>query len=100
MDIYLTENVGIAGSTPALSDVKFKDYANGIYVAAGLLCDDYRCGPTFGGGYWFAPATLADGVVYRRGDRCIRLAQASIFIVEYTTDQRVWNQLLASVKEW
>ncbi|OEE99308.1 hypothetical protein BCT92_06845 [Vibrio sp. 10N.261.52.E5] len=27
--------MGIAGSTPALSDVKFKDYANGIYVAAG-----------------------------------------------------------------
>jgi hypothetical protein len=26
VDIYLTENVGISGSTPALSDVKFKDY--------------------------------------------------------------------------
>jgi len=33
-DIYLTENVGTAGSKPALSDVKFKDYANGTYVAA------------------------------------------------------------------
>ena len=66
VDIYLTENVGIAGSTPALSDVKFKDYANGIYVAAG----SYFVTITVAGqpsvvAIDSAPATLADGVVYQ-----------------------------------
>ncbi|MEZ8783367.1 DUF4397 domain-containing protein [Vibrio splendidus] len=66
VDIYLTENVGISGSTPALSDVKFKDYANGIYVAAG----SYYVTITVAGdpttvAIDSAPATLADGVVYQ-----------------------------------
>ncbi|OCH53272.1 hypothetical protein A6D97_13175 [Vibrio sp. ZF57] len=58
--------MGIAGSTPALSDVKFKDYANGIYVAAG----SYFVTITVAGqpsvvAIDSAPATLADGVVYQ-----------------------------------
>ncbi|NOI34914.1 DUF4397 domain-containing protein [Vibrio cyclitrophicus] len=66
VDIYLTENVGISGSTPALSNVKFKDYANGIYVAAG----SYYVTITVAGdpttvAIDSAPATLADGVVYQ-----------------------------------
>ncbi|MEL0609609.1 DUF4397 domain-containing protein [Vibrio echinoideorum] len=66
VDIYLTENVGISGSTPALSDVKFKDYANGIYVAAG----SYYVTITVAGdpstiAIDSAPATLADGAVYQ-----------------------------------
>ncbi|MCZ8501648.1 DUF4397 domain-containing protein [Vibrio lentus] len=66
VDIYLTENVGISGSTPALSDVKFKDYANGIYVAAG----SYFVTITVAGdpstvAIDSAPATLANGVVYQ-----------------------------------
>ncbi|UPR46898.1 DUF4397 domain-containing protein [Vibrio cyclitrophicus] len=66
VDIYLTENVGIAGSTPALSNVKFKDYANGIYVAAG----SYFVTITVAGqpsvvAIDSAPATLASGVVYQ-----------------------------------
>lgn len=66
VDIYLTENVGISGSTPALSDVKFKDYANGIYVAAG----SYYVTITVAGdpttvAIDSAPATLANGVVYQ-----------------------------------
>ncbi|CDT50610.1 hypothetical protein VCR31J2_110040 [Vibrio coralliirubri] len=66
VDIYLTENVGISGSTPALSDVKFKEYANGIYVAAGT----YYVTITVAGqpsvvAIDSAPATLADGVVYQ-----------------------------------
>ncbi|KNH12092.1 DUF4397 domain-containing protein [Vibrio cyclitrophicus] len=66
VDIYLTENVGISGSTPVLSNVKFKDYANGIYVAAG----SYYVTITVAGdpttvAIDSAPATLADGVVYQ-----------------------------------
>lgn len=66
VDIYLTENVGISGSTPALSDVKFKDYANGIYLAAG----SYYVTITVAGdpstiAIDSAPATLADGAVYQ-----------------------------------
>ncbi|MCF7505823.1 DUF4397 domain-containing protein [Vibrio sp. L3-7] len=66
VDIYLTENVGISGSTPALSDVKFKDYANGIYMAAG----SYYVTITVAGdpttvAIDSAPVTLADGVVYQ-----------------------------------
>ncbi len=66
VDIYLTENVGISGSTPALSDVKFKDYANGIYVAAG----SYYVTITVAGdpstvAIDSAPATLTNGVVYQ-----------------------------------
>ncbi|MBE8607257.1 DUF4397 domain-containing protein [Vibrio sp. OPT10] len=66
VDIYLTENVGISGSTPALSNVKFKDYANGIYVEAG----SYYVTITVAGdpttvAIDSAPATLADGVVYQ-----------------------------------
>ena len=66
VDIYLTENVGISGSTPALSNVKFKDYANGIYVAAG----SYYVTITVAGdpstvAIDSALATLADGVVYQ-----------------------------------
>ncbi|OEE07061.1 2-dehydropantoate 2-reductase [Vibrio cyclitrophicus ZF270] len=66
VDIYLTENVGISGSTPALSNVKCKDYANGIYVAAG----SYYVTITVAGdpttvAIDSAPATLADGVVYQ-----------------------------------
>ena len=66
VDIYLTENAGISGSTPALSDVKFKDYANGIYVAAGT----YYVTITVAGdpstiAVNSAQATLADGVVYQ-----------------------------------
>ena len=66
VDIYLTENVGISGSTPALSNVKFKDYANGIYVAAGT----YYVTITVAGdpttvAIDSAPVTLADGVVYQ-----------------------------------
>ncbi len=66
VDIYLTENTGIAGSTPALSDVKFKDYVNGIYVAAGT----YYVTITVAGdpstiAVNSAAATLADGVVYQ-----------------------------------
>ncbi len=58
--------MGIAGSTPALSDVKFKDYANGIYVAAGT----YYVTITVAGdpstiAVNSAQATLADGVVYQ-----------------------------------
>jgi hypothetical protein len=65
-DLFLIENVGISGSTPALSDVKFKDYANGIYVAAG----SYYVTITVAGdpstvAIDSAPATLADGVVYQ-----------------------------------
>ncbi|MEZ9339267.1 DUF4397 domain-containing protein [Vibrio splendidus] len=52
--------------THALSDVKFKDYANGIYVAAG----SYFVTITVAGdpstvAIDSAPATLADGVVYQ-----------------------------------
>ncbi|WP_299128649.1 DUF4397 domain-containing protein [uncultured Vibrio sp.] len=66
VDIYLTENTGIAGSTPALSDVKFKDYVNGIYVAAGT----YYVTITVAGdpstiAVNSAQAILADGVVYQ-----------------------------------
>ncbi|MEZ9501193.1 DUF4397 domain-containing protein [Vibrio sp. 10N.286.51.B11] len=66
VDIYLTENAGISGSTPALSDVKFRDYANGIYVTAG----SYFVTITVAGqpsvvAIDSAPATLADGVVYQ-----------------------------------
>ncbi|WP_299689489.1 DUF4397 domain-containing protein [uncultured Vibrio sp.] len=66
VDIYLTENAGISGSTPALSDVKFKDYANGIYVAAG----NYYVTITVAGdpstvAIDSAAAMLADGVVYQ-----------------------------------
>ncbi len=65
-DLFLTENVGISGSTPALSDVKFKDYVNGIYVAAGT----YYVTITVAGdpstiAVNSASATLADGVVYQ-----------------------------------
>ncbi|MEZ8067318.1 DUF4397 domain-containing protein [Vibrio sp. FF145] len=66
VDIYLTENVGISGSTPALSNVKFKDFANGIYVAAGT----YYVTITVAGdpstvAIDSAPATLVNGVVYQ-----------------------------------
>lgn len=66
VDIYLTENTGIAGSTPALSNVKFKDFANGIYVAAGT----YYVTITVAGdpstvAIDSAPATLVNGVVYQ-----------------------------------
>lgn len=65
-ELFLTENMGTSAIALTLRDIKLKDYANGIYVAAG----SYYVTITVAGdpttvAIDSAPATLADGVVYQ-----------------------------------